>query len=105
MNKQETRMLIKASIEEEMLNKRAEFRSLGSGKKRYTEEQKEYTINEAREIGVRATARFLQLPRKTIQRWLRVKGIQVKRCPSWVYEWAYWRRKRWENWERRRFYR
>jgi len=30
---------------------------------------------------------------ETIQRWLRVKGIQVKRCPSWVYDWAYWRRK------------
>ena len=105
MNKQETRALIRASIEEEILDKRAEFRALGSGKKRYTEEQKEYVINKAQEIGVRATARLLQLPRKTIQRWLRVKGIQVKRCPSWVYDWVYWRRKRRENWERRRLYR
>ncbi len=105
MNKQETRVLIRAFIEEEILNKRAEFRALGSGKKRYTEEQKGYAINKAQEIGVRATARLLQLQRKTIQRWLGVKGIQVKRCPSWVYEWAYWRRKRWEKWERIRFYR
>jgi len=104
MNKQETRALIRASIEEEVLSKRAEFRALGSSKKRYTEEQKEYTINKAQEIGVRATARLLQLSRKTIQRWLRVKGIQVKRCPSWVYEWAYWRRKKREKWERIRFY-
>ncbi len=44
MNKQETRALIRAFIEEEILNKRAEFRALGSGKKRYTEEQKEYSI-------------------------------------------------------------
>lgn len=105
MNKQETRVLIRAFIEEEILNKRAEFRSLGSGKKRYTEEQKEYAINKAQEIGVRATARLLLLPRKTIQRWLRVKGTQVKRCPSWVYDWAHWRRKRRENWERRKLYR
>lgn len=105
MNKQETRALIRASIEEEILDKRAEFRALGSGKKRYTEEQKEYVINKAQEIGVRATARLLQLSRKTIQRWLRAKGIQVKRCPSWVYDWVYWRRKRQEKWERRRFYR
>lgn len=105
MNKQETRVLIRAFIEEEILNKRAEFSSLGSGKKRYTEEQKEYAINKVQDIGVRATARLLLLPRKTIQRWLRVKGTQVKRCPSWVYDWAYRRRKRRENWERIRFYR
>ena len=105
MNKQETRALIRASIEEEILDKRAEFRALGSSKKCYTEEQKEYAIDSAREIGVRATARLLQLPRKTIQRWLRAKGIQVKRCPSWVYDWAYWRRKKREKWERIRLYR
>jgi len=91
MSKLEIRELIRASIVEEELNKREEFRTLGSGKKRYTEEQKEYAINKAQEIGVRATARLLQLPRKTIQRWLRAKGARVKRCPDWVYDWAYWR--------------
>jgi len=105
MNRQETRALIRASIEEENLNKRAEFRALGSGKKRYTEEQKEYAINKAQEIGVRATARLLQLSRKTIQRWLRAKGTRVKRCTDWVYDWAYWRRKRREKWERIKLYR
>ena len=49
--------------------------------------------------GVRYTARTLGLQRKTIQRWLRAEGIQVKRCPDWVYDWAYWRRKRREKWE------
>ncbi|TET08375.1 hypothetical protein E3J84_06255, partial [Candidatus Aerophobetes bacterium] len=91
MNKQETRTLIRASIEEEVLNKRAEFRALRSGTNSYNDEQKEYAMNKAQGIGVRATARLLLLPRKTMQRWLRVKGIQVKRCPSWVYDWAYWR--------------
>jgi len=105
MSKLEIRELIRASIIEEKLNKREEFRALGSGKKRYTEEQKEYAINKAQEIGVRATARLLQLYRKTIQRWLRAKGTRVKRCPDWVYNWAYWRRKRREKWERIKFYR
>ncbi|MBA7606387.1 hypothetical protein ES703_13535 [subsurface metagenome] len=67
MSKLEIRELIRASIIEEKLNRREEFRALGSGKKRYTEEQKEYAINKAQEIGVRATARLLQLYRKTIQ--------------------------------------
>ncbi len=73
--------------------------------KRYAEEQKEYAINKAQEIGVRDTARLLQLSRKTIQRWLRAKGTRVKRCPDWVYNWTYWRRKRWEKWERIKLYR
>lgn len=104
MSKLEIRELIRASIVEEELNKREKFRALGSGKKRYNEEQKEYAINKAQEIGVRATARLLQLPRKTIQRWLRAKGTRVKRCPDWVYDWAYWRRKRREKWERIKYY-
>jgi len=41
MSKLEIRELIRAFIIEEKLNKREEFRALGSGKKRYTEEQKE----------------------------------------------------------------
>lgn len=86
MSKLEIRELIRAFIIEEKLNKREEFRALGSGKKRYTEEQKEYAINKAQEIGVRATARLLQLSRKTIQRWLRAKGTRVKCCPDWVYD-------------------
>ncbi|MBA7491691.1 hypothetical protein ES702_02239 [subsurface metagenome] len=104
MSKIEIRELTRALIAEEELNKREDFRALGSGKKRYTEEQKEYAINKAQEIGVRATARLLQLYRKTIQRWLRAKGIRVKRCPDWVYDWAYWRRKRREKWERIKLY-
>ena len=97
--------LTRIFIEDENENKRAEFTALGSGKRRYTEAQKDYAINQVQTIGVRATARLLQLPRKTIQRWLRAKGIQVKRCPGWVYDWAYWRKKRREKWERIKAYR
>jgi len=32
------------------------------------------------------------------------KGITVKRCPDWVYDWAYWRRKRIEKLKRRLYF-
>ena len=100
MGKTNTRTLIRAFIEEENENKRAGFRALGSAKGRYTDAQKAYAIEAAQEMGVRATARLLNLHRKTVQRWLRDKGVQVKRCPDWVRDWAYWKRKRREKWER-----
>jgi len=105
MSKSGTIALFKAWIEDENSFKRVEFYALGSGKGSYTSEQKEYAINEAWNIGVRATSRLLKIPRKTIQRWLRAKGIRVKRCQDWVYDWAYWRRKRREKRERIRLYR
>lgn len=71
----------------------------------YTPEQKAYAIQKAQSIGVRATSRLLQIPRRTIQRWLRSEGILIKRSPDWVYDWAYWRRKRREKWERIKVYR
>lgn len=96
-------LLKKALIEAEAESNRMEFYVLGSGG-HYSKAQKSYAINKAHEIGVRATARLLRLPRRTIQRWLRGKGIEVKRCPAWVYEWAYWRRKSREKWERIKYY-
>jgi len=95
--------LKKALIEAEAESQRMEFYSLGSGG-HYSREQKSYAIEKAQEIGVRATAKLLRLSRRTIQRWLREKGIKVKRCPAWVYEWAYWRRKSREKWERIKYY-
>lgn len=94
--------LKQAFIEGENENLRAEFEALNPKQPslRYTREQKEWAINKASEIGVRATARLLEIERKTIQRWLRKRGIRVRRAPSWVYEWAYWRRKRREKWAR-----
>jgi hypothetical protein len=98
-----TSKLIKALIEAETESQRIEFYSLGPGG-HYSKEQKNYAIEKVQEIGVRATARLLRIPRRTIQRWLRGKGITVKRCPDWVYEWAYRRKKSREKWERIKYY-
>jgi transposase-like protein len=68
---------------------------------RYSDRQKEYALRLIGEYGVRATARILQIPRRTLQRWCRVKGRRVQRCPAWVYDWAKRRRKRREFWSRR----
>lgn len=95
---------IKLFIAEENAYLRAEFENLGSNpkrkSKRYAQKQKDWATNKAVEIGVRATARLLALQRKTIQRWLRKRGIMVGRCPGWVYGWADQRNKRRGKWER-----
>ncbi len=106
MSKLETRALIRAFIEEENREKLFYFKALGSERGRhYTDNQKDYAVHKAISIGVRATSRLLKVPRRTIQRWLRAKGIRVKRCPDWVYSWAYWRNKRREKWDRIKAYR
>jgi ActR/RegA family two-component response regulator len=99
-----TSKLIKALVAQENLSDPMHFKNLGSGKKHYSKKQKDFATSRAKETGVRATARLLKLPRRTLQRWLRKKDIQVKRCPDWVYEWAYRRRKSREKWERIKYY-
>ena len=85
-------------IEQENREKLCYFRALGSEKGgHYTDKQKDYAIEKANSIGVRATSRLLKVPRRSIHRWLRTKGIAVKRCPAWVYNWAYWRKRRREK--------
>lgn len=79
------------------------FIELGSGG-HYTEAQKEYAFELIREHGIRGTARILEIPRRTLQRWCRKYYITVKRCPDWVYDWAERRRKRREFWERRGYF-
>jgi DNA invertase Pin-like site-specific DNA recombinase len=98
---------IRELIEQFNEEKRSYFAALGHKRKglRFHADQRAYAVRLAQEIGVRATARILGLQRKTIQRWLRAKGIWVKPCPDWVYDWAYWRRKRREKWERIKAYR
>ena len=107
MTTQDTKNAIRAFIEDLNEEKRSEFRVLGYRKKkrRYTQKQKNYAIALAQEKGVRASAKVLRLHRKTIQRWLRAKGIWVKRYPDWLLDWVYWRNKRREKWERIRRYR
>lgn len=78
--------------------KRDVFFSLG-GRGRYTEKQKRFAFELIAEHGMRATARILRIPRRTLQRWCRQYGVYVKRCPSWVREWAKRQRERRRFWE------
>jgi transposase-like protein len=80
--------------------KRHEFEALVNDGQ-YTDSQKNYAFELIAESGIRATARILKIPRRTVQRWCKRYGIFVKRCPSWVYGWAERRRKRRELWHRR----
>ena len=105
MKKLETRELIQMWIEAENREQLFYFINLNPGRGHYTNEQKKYAIEKAKSIGVRATSRLLKVPRRTIQRWLRANRITVKRCPDWVYSWAYWRNKRREKWDRIKAYR
>jgi hypothetical protein len=104
MKKLATRELIRMWIEAENRSQLSYFENLNPGRGHYTTEQKEYAIEKAKSIGVRAASRLLHVHRKTIQRWLREKGVRVKRCPDWVYDWAYWRRKRIEKLKRRLYF-
>jgi hypothetical protein len=77
--------IIRQLIEQQNSELREEFLSLSSGGQ-YTEEQKQYAFRLLDQNGVRQTAIILDIPRRTIQRWCRDKGIDVNRCPDWVYE-------------------
>jgi hypothetical protein len=105
LDKLSTKALIRLWIEVENRKQLLYFNSINPDGRQYSTEQREYAIEKALTIGVRATSRLLHVPRRTIQRWLRSEGITVKRCPAWVYDWAYWRRKRREKWERIMLYR
>src|SRR3972149_1642428 len=98
MSKTETRAMIRALVEQANEEKRDWFESLGRGY-RYNREQKAYGFELIRESGVRATARILNIPRRTLQRWCRKHQVFVRRCPSWVYEWAERRRKKRTFWQ------
>lgn len=100
MTKAETKQLIRLMQEQIYEEMRFEFRIMGTGG-HYTREQKSFVLSKTGEYGVRAIARILEIPRRTIQRWCRKYGVYVKRCPDWVYDWAERRRKRRAFWERR----
>ena len=91
--------IMRMFILDEAEDQREEFQCYGITGSRYSEKQIEFAVNKCQEIGVRATSRLLCLHRKTLQRWLRKHDIDVKRCPDWVYDWAYWRNKRREKWK------
>jgi hypothetical protein len=72
---------------------RLEFEAMGTGSQ-YSQRQKEYALKLIDEYGVRAVARILELPRRTLQRWCREQCKCVKPCPDWVRSWAARRQKR-----------
>ena len=87
--------LIKRRHEEAHERMRLDFEAMGS---RYCQQQRNYALTLIDQYGVRATARILRIPRRTLQRWCRATGKCVPRCPGWVYTWAAERRKRRESW-------
>jgi len=100
MNTKEMMRLMHGQINDE---KRGLFFSLGSGG-RYTEKQKRFAFELINEHGMRATARILRIPRRTLQRWCRKYGIYVSRCPSWVRDWAERRREKTQVLEKQRIW-
>lgn len=99
----ENKQIILMYAEEFNEEKRYLFECYGEGG-RYTQRQKDYAFELIDEYGIRATARILRMPRRTLQRWCRKHYVWVKRCPSWVYGWAERRRKRREFWRHRGYY-
>ena len=91
---------IKLLIEHWNKEKREMFTAFGGGGQ-YTERQKEYAFELIDQSGMRATAKILKIPRRTLQRWCRKNHIYVKRCPDWLYGWVESRRKRRDFWRRR----
>ncbi|MGD8500211.1 MAG: hypothetical protein PVJ86_06160 [Phycisphaerales bacterium] len=98
MGTMSTKELMRLTHKEIYEEKRDWFLSLGD-RGRYSEAQKRYAFALISEHGMRATARILEMPRRTLQRWCRKQGVCVKRCPGWVYKWAEGRRRRKQFWQ------
>jgi hypothetical protein len=103
LSRTEIKELILDFMQEINDEKRHEFMACGNGG-RYTDKQKNYAFELVSESGIRATARILKIPRRTLQRWCRKYHIGVKRCPDWVYDWAERRRRRQAFWARRGYW-
>ena len=88
-----SRAAFRLMVEQLNEERRLYFESLADGGW-YTDEQRAYAFELIDKNGIRATAKILKIPRRTLQRWCRRYGVLVKRCPSWVYEWAERRREK-----------
>lgn len=75
--------------------KRYQFLAYGDGGRNYKKAQMLYAISLIDIHGLRGTARILEIPRRTLQRWCRKYGKVPSRCPNWVYERA-------ERWRKRK---
>ncbi len=103
MNRTETRRLMIMMQQQLYEEKRYDFLALGKGGQ-YTEAQKHFAFELISEYGIRATARILKIPRRTLQRWCIKYNIYVRLYPPWMHDWAERRRKRKEFWARRGYY-
>jgi len=103
MSSASKKAMLRLMAEEFNEEKRDEFESLGDGGQ-YTDNQRSYAFELIDQSGVRATARILRVPRRTLQRWCKRYGVFVKRRPSWVYGWAERRRKKREFWCRKGYF-
>jgi hypothetical protein len=99
-----TRLIISLLIEVENEENRMRFYSLDENKRNYSHGQQTFALSLVDIHGVRATARLLEIPRRTIQRWCTKEGKQVKRYPDWMYEWAEKKRRKREFWRSRGYY-
>ena len=107
MDRIETKNFILQIVNEKNTECYWDFQYLGKVKRKkrhYTEDQKKYAFEMIEEKGIRATAKVLKVPRRTLQRWCRKYNIYVKRCPDWVFEWARYRRQRRDKWRCRGYY-
>ena len=99
----ETKEMMLDFMQEINDEKRHRFMAFGYGGQ-YTDKQKNYAFELISKSGVRATARTLKIPRRTLQRWCRKHYIYVERCPDWVYDRAERRRRRQAFWARRGYW-
>lgn len=95
-----TRAMMRIQWQQVYDGMRLELEAMSTGGP-YSQRQKEYALKLIDEYGVRAAARILELPRRTLQRWCREQSKYVRRRPDWVYSWAAKRQKRREFWARR----
>ena len=100
MSRASNREMFRSMAEQLNEEKRYEFESFGDDGQ-YTDEQRIYAFELINESGIRATARILNIHRRTLQRWCKRYGVFVRRCPSWVYGWAKRRRRRRLFWQLR----
>lgn len=84
MSRQRQKQLFKSMIDYYNAEKRDEFKAMTTGH-RYTDDQKQFVFDLIKKIGIRATAKVLDIPRRTIHRWTAKHGVKVKRSPDWVY--------------------
>ena len=73
MSRASNREMFRSAAEQFNEEKRYEFESL-SDDGQYTDKQRTYAFELINESGIRATARILGIPRRTLQRWCKRHG-------------------------------